>query len=109
MSFFRACGFALVVGCLGCAPQAMPPSEPSQAVGASAEAEAPTYLSPVSAPAELVAVGRVVRPRALIESFLSWAGFPLTLMHMLPNGLSEIESLVLWDAPRELAVTHDRE
>nr|PZN20804.1 MAG: hypothetical protein DIU78_18620 [Pseudomonadota bacterium] len=61
------------------------------------------------APADLVMVGRIARPRALFETLAGWAGVPASLEQVLPDELRELGSIVSWDAPVELAAVLDPE
>lgn len=106
---FRAFAIGLVT-CWGCAAKTPPPavavdSGPKpQAV----EAESPPDLSPVAAPDELVLVGRLARPRLLVETVAGWAGMPVKLSDLMPVELRGVEGVVAWDAPVELAAVLDR-
>lgn len=102
MSLGRASWVALLFGCLSCAKAQKPPEAPPAKAGVEV-AEAQPDLSPVSAPANLVAVGRVQRPRTLVETVLGWGGMPVGLRQMLPADLRDIEGLLQWDAPLEVA------
>ena len=105
----RVAWVALVVGIAGCGGKPPPASTAPKAAEAKSQAEPAPDLSPVSAPADLVAVGRVVKPRALVETFMKWSGFPVGFGRLLPGNLRELEELVQWDAPLEFAAVLDRE
>lgn len=107
----EARAFAIgLVTCLGCAAKpappvaAAPPAPPAQLVKAE---EAPD-LSPVAAPDELVLVGRLSRPRVLVETVAGWAGMPVRLADLLPSELRGVDGVLAWDAPLELAAVLDR-
>lgn len=101
---------AWVLVCLGCVTCSKPPpNAPAPKPAESAAAEPAPDLSPVGAPADLVALGRVNKPRALVETFFGWAGFPLGISRLLPSAARELEPLIQWDAPIELAAALDRE
>lgn len=73
-----------------------------------AKAEEAPDLSPVAAPEELVLVGRLSRPRMLVETVAGWAGMPLRLADLLPAELRSVDGVLAWDAPLELAAVLDR-
>ena len=103
--------FALgVVTCLGCAskppPPVVPPASAPQAQVV--EAEAAPDLSPIAAPEDLVLVGRLSRPRLLVETVAGWAGLPVRLRDLLPQELRGVDSVLAWDAPIEVAAVLDR-
>src|SRR5690606_34658781 len=103
------CALIALLACTACggarpeaqAPTALPP-EPASTRPA-------PDLSPVPAPADLVMVGRIARPRALFETLAGWAGVPASLEQVLPDELRELGSIVSWDAPVELAAVLDPE
>jgi hypothetical protein len=105
----RVAWVALFVGAVACGGKPPAAAGPAKAPGGTELVEAAPDLSPVSAPADLVAVGRVVKPRALIETFMKWGGVPIGLTQLLPAEVRELEELVQWDAPFEFAATLDRE
>jgi hypothetical protein len=98
------------VTCLGCAAKPPPPVAPAApaAVAKVAEAEDPPDLSPVAAPEELVLVGRLSRPRLLVETVAGWAGLPVRLRDLLPEELRGVDAVLAWDAPLEIAAVLDR-
>jgi hypothetical protein len=105
----RVAWVALFVGAVACGGKPPAAAGVAKAPDSAEQAEAAPDLSPVSAPADLVAVGRVVKPRALIETFMKWGGVPVGLTQLLPPDLRELEELVQWDAPFEFAAALDRE
>jgi hypothetical protein len=105
----RAFAIGLVT-CLGCAakpPPAAAPTAPSPPA-ALVEAETAPDLSPVAAPEDLVLVGRLSRPRLLVETIAGWAGMPVRLQDLLPHELRGVDAVLAWDAPIELAAVLDR-
>ncbi|HKY36940.1 MAG TPA: hypothetical protein VJN18_13425 [Polyangiaceae bacterium] len=64
-------------------------------------------LSPVARPAEVVAVGRLARPRLFVETLAKWSSLPLRLEDMMPKEARGLTSAVLWEAPMELVVALD--
>ncbi len=54
-------------------------------------------------------VGRVARPRVLVDTLARWAGVPVPLDTVLPDELRELGPVVSWDAPLELAAVIDPE
>ena len=82
----RATCVALLFGCLSCGPaHKAPDAPPAKAVQSTSEPQ--PDLSPVSAPDSLIAVGRVQKPRMLVETVLGWGGLPVNLREMLPADL----------------------
>ncbi|MGC4089904.1 MAG: hypothetical protein QM756_18855 [Polyangiaceae bacterium] len=65
-------------------------------------------LSPVAAPDDLIAVGRLARPRALFETLANWCGFPVHVSDLLPSEVRVLNDVVAWDAPVEVAAVLDR-
>jgi len=64
-------------------------------------------LTPVAAPADLVAVSRFKKPKTAVETVAAWANFPYKLHDVLPSDLKGLESVVAWDAPLEAVVALD--
>ncbi len=64
-------------------------------------------LSPVAKPADWVVLGRLSRPRQLVEKVASWAGVPVRLTDLLPSGARSLEKVVAWDAPVEVVASLD--
>jgi hypothetical protein len=86
-------------------PAATPPAATINAAPVTKE-EAPE-LSPIPAPAELVALARFKTPRTAVETIAAWGGLPYKLHDVLPAELQGLESVVAWDAPLEAAVALD--
>ena len=108
MSFRRVAWLGFVLGSVSCASKPAPAPVAVKPAETAAAAEAAPDLSPVAAPAELVAVGRVKRPREFVETLASWTGLPLALKMLLPSDMREAEALVDWNAPLEAAAVLDR-
>jgi hypothetical protein len=96
---------AALLGCGAPAPAAAP--RPAPLVSAAPAKDEAADLSPVAAPAELVAVARFKKPQTAIESVAAWANFPYKLHDVLPAELKGLEGVVAWDAPLEAAVALD--
>jgi len=105
----RAFAIGLVT-CLGCAAKPPPAAAPTAplAPAPAVAAEAPPDLSPVAAPEDLVLVGRLSRPRLLVETLANWAGMPIRLQELLPHELRGVDAVLAWDAPVEIAAVLDR-
>jgi hypothetical protein len=61
-------------------------------------------LSPVAAPAGLFVLGRINRPTTLADTVARWAGLPVGLRQVLPLAGKDLDAVIAWDAPIELAV-----
>jgi hypothetical protein len=101
--------FALLAP-LGCGPSA-----PAAAPGSNATANPPAApveaapdLTPVAAPDDLVVVGRLARPRLLLDTTASWVGLPARLGDIIPKEYKAVEAVVAWDSPIEIAAVLDR-
>lgn len=94
---------------LGCgAPAAPAAPSPAPLVSAVPDAkEEAVDLSPVAAPAELIAVARFKKPETAIETVAAWANSPYKLRDVVPADLKGLESVVAWNAPLEVAVALD--
>ncbi len=93
-------------GCGGAPPPAAAVPPPVVSAAPVVKEEAPD-LTPVAAPAELVALARFKTPRTAVETVAAWAGLPYKLHDVLPAELKDLESVVAWDAPLEAAVALD--
>ena len=98
------------VGCtlVACGPKPeakAPPPKPVEAAPVAVE-EAPD-LSPVKRPAEIVAVGRIARPRLFAETLTKWSSLPLRVEDMMPEQARALSRAVLWEAPVEMLVALD--
>jgi hypothetical protein len=69
--------------------------------------EEPPDLSPVARPAEVVAVGRVARPRLLVETLGKWGSAPLSPSDLVPGEARAFAPVLLWEAPVDLVVALD--
>jgi len=100
---------ALVLGALPACGGA--PKQEALAVPAVAAApvvkEEPPDLTPVAAPADLIALGRFRTPKTALETVSAWASFPFKLHDLLPSEMHDLETVIAWDAPLELAVALD--
>ncbi|HET9934072.1 MAG TPA: hypothetical protein VFQ35_25390 [Polyangiaceae bacterium] len=105
----RAIALSVLAG-FGCASKPPSAAPLAQAPTASAplQAESPVDLSPVAAPDDLIAIGRLARPRAFVETLASWSGFPLHLADVLPSEAQVLNQVVSWDAPVEAVAVIDR-
>lgn len=101
---------ALAQGSLACGGGATekPAAAPAAVVAAAPVVkEEPPDLSPVAAPADLIAVARFKSPSTAIETVSSWANFPFKIQSAVPSDLKGLENVIAWDAPVELAVALD--
>lgn len=101
----RVCIAAWVVGC-GAKPEAKAPP-PASVEPAAQVVEEPPDLSPVARPPEVVAVGRLARPRVFVETLAKWSSVPLGVEDLVPSPMSGAARAVLWEAPIELVVALD--
>lgn len=97
---------ALLVGCGSPPPVAPPPAAPLVSAAPLAKEDAPD-VSPVAAPAELIALARFKKPQSAIETVAAWANYPYKLKDVLPNEMKALEGVIAWDAPLEAAVALD--
>jgi hypothetical protein len=102
VSAFVACS---LVAC-GPKTEAQAPTKPVE-VAPLAVAEDPPDLSPVAKPAEIVVVGRIARPRVLVETLTKWSSLPLRVEDMIPSSARALSRAVLWEAPVEMLVALD--
>jgi len=100
---------ALPVALLGCGAPAAPAAPSASPVVSAVPIvkEDAADLTPVAAPAELVAVARFKKPQTAIETVSAWANFPYKLQDVLPTEMKGLQSVVAWDAPLEAAVALD--
>jgi hypothetical protein len=95
----------LGVGLLACSPAKPAPVAPAPAPAVTAEiAEEAPDLSPVAAPAGVFGVGRIVKPLAISDTVLGWAGLPIGLRELLPERTRDLERAIAWEAPVEFAL-----
>lgn len=64
-------------------------------------------LTPVQAPADLVAYGRLANPGSLIDTTTAWAKLPIDVRAMMQKNEPEVARLLVLDAPVEFAVALD--
>jgi len=93
--------------CGGAPPPAAAVPPPAVVSAAPVAKEEAPDLSPVAAPADLIALARFKTPRTAVETVAAWAGLPYKLHDVLPAELKDLESVVAWDAPLEAAVALD--
>lgn len=96
-----------LVACGGASPAAATPPPGAVISPAPVAKEEAPELSPVPAPAELVALARFKAPKTAVETVAAWAGLPYKLHDVLPAELKDLESVVAWDAPLEAAAALD--
>jgi hypothetical protein len=99
-------GLGVVAACSG-KPEAKAPTTPPVATGSVEVMEELPDLSPVARPTEVVLVGRVSRPRQLVETLARWGNVPLKLEDMLPPEARTFAEAVLWEAPVDTVVALD--
>ena len=100
-------GAVTLVSCGPKAPAAAPTAKvPAGSVMAPVEA-APD-LSPVATPDDLVLLGRLARPRGLVETVAGWVGVPVRVSELIPDEYKALESVVAWNAPLEVAAVLNR-
>lgn len=107
----RVLALVALAACVSCGGKSAPPVTPSAGVekpGALAPEPQPD-LSPVAAPAELILVGRLSRPKHLIETLVSWGGMPIGVAELMPEYARGLENVIAWDAPVETAAVLDRQ
>lgn len=98
----------LGLGLVACGPKQEPKAPPSKpAVVAPAAVEEPPDLSPVKRPEEVMAVGRIARPRALIETLTQWSSLPLRVEDLIPAEARPLAGAVLWEAPIDVVMALD--
>ena len=97
---------AMGLGC-GAPPQATTAAAPSVVKAVAVTKEEAPELSPVSTPADLIALARFKKPQSAIETVGAWANFPFKLRDVLPADLKGLEGVVAWDAPLEAAAALD--
>ena len=95
----------LMVGCGAKQPVKTP--TPVAVDASPAVAEEPPDLSPVQRPSDVVAVGRLARPRLFIETLAKWSSLPVTMQDLLPEEARALGSALLWEAPVDLVVALD--
>ena len=91
----------------GGAPPAESPGTGAQIAGsgdAALEVEESPDLSPVPAPAELVAVARWSKPGATADTLMAWTNLPFDWRRLLQAKEPELAAVVALDAPLDAAV-----
>jgi len=97
----------LLLGCGAPAAPVAPPAATPLVSAAPIAKEDAADLSPVAAPAELIALARFKKPQTAIETVAAWANFPYKLKDVLPSEMKSLEGVIAWDAPLEAAVALD--
>jgi hypothetical protein len=97
---------ALVLAGCGGKQEAKTPTPTSVEATPQVVEEAPD-LSPVKRPAEVAVIGRIARPRQLVETLAKWSSLPLRIEDMMPEDARPLASVVLWEAPVEMVVALD--
>ena len=110
-SFSRIAVLVALGALSGCGGGASPPAEspPSGAQIADSgdtalQAEEAFDLSPVAAPAELIAVGRWSKPGATADTLMAWTNLPFDWRRLLQAKEPELSAVVALDAPLDAAV-----
>ena len=107
LSAFIAAVPALVLGCGSPPAPAAPVSAPTVSAAPPVSSEEAPDLSPVYAPADLIALARFKKPQTAIETVGAWANLPFKLHDVLPAEMRGLEGVVAWDAPVEAAMALD--
>ncbi len=98
------------VGTQGCGSSSQVPPTTAEVTTPDAagemEDEAPD-LSPVTAPQELVLVGRLKNPAGTVNTLLEWTNTPLNWRALLAAKEPELEKVIAFDAPVEVAAVMD--
>lgn len=98
----------LALGLTACGPKQEAKAPNTKPVAAApVVVEEPPDLSPVKRPEEVVLVGRIAKPRALIETLTQWSSLPLRLEDLIPADARPLAGAVLWEAPVEMLVALD--
>lgn len=92
-----------LVACSSHKPAPVAPERAAPAPTTEIAADTPD-LSPVSAPPGLFGLGRVVRPLAISDAVLGWAGLPVGLRELLPERTRALDRAIAWEAPVEFAL-----
>jgi hypothetical protein len=104
-----ALSLVLVGACGGTQP---PPATPeTQPTGPGATIAQPSTvapdLTPVQAPADLIAFGRLANPGDTVDTTAAWAKFPVDVRRLLQKNEPELSQLLVLEAPVEFAVALD--
>ncbi len=105
----RALALSVLAG-FGCAskPPSAAPLAQAPTPSTVAQSESAVDLSPVPTPDDLIAVGRLARPRTFVETLASWSGFPLHVADVIPAEAQILNQVIAWDAPLEAVAVIDR-
>jgi hypothetical protein len=88
---------------LGCSAE-KPPPKAAPATAIAAPAEPVVDLSPVAAPADLIAVARLNQPAAFIDNIAQSAGLPLDWRSLIVDDMPDAARVLAWDAPVDAVV-----
>jgi len=102
-----ACLLAVVTGCGGAKPEPVAPPPPAASEATAAPAEKAAPLSPVSAPPELFAVGRVGNPAKLFDTAIAWSGLPVNWRALLEKAAPGLPQIGALEAPIDAAAMLD--
>lgn len=97
----------VALGLVACGPKQEAKVPPKAVAVAPVAVEEPPDLSPVKRPEEVVVVGRIARPRALIETLTQWSSLPLRIEDMIPADARPLAGAVRWEAPVDVLVALD--
>ena len=81
-----------------------PAEAPKAAEIAAAAPEPAPDLSPVAAPADVIAVARVHQPSALVDTLVSWAALPVDWRALLADGTPGADRVLALNAPIDAVV-----
>jgi hypothetical protein len=109
MKWLRCCALSplfLVLGCGGTKPPQSPTGSVVTPPISSASSEAPD-LSPVAAPPDLFAVGRLKNAADVTDTIAAWAKLPVDWRTLLKREAPGVQSVVMFDAPVNFAAALD--
>ncbi len=93
---------------MGCGSSKTEPATPEQGKSPGALTPEQPALTPVSAPAELIAVGRMKSPGEFLDAMAQWSKAPLDWRGALAKEEPGIERVIKLDAPIDVAVVLDK-
>jgi hypothetical protein len=99
----------LIIGCGGGPPQAKAPEAQTGAGGEQGltQATGTPDLTPVQAPENLVAFGRLGNPGGAVDTVAGWAKLPVDFRRLIQQNEPELGRLLVYEAPIEFAVALD--
>lgn len=109
MKWLRCCALSSLVFVVGCAG-AKPPQSPARAAIAAPAGSAPAEaadLSPVAAPPDLFAVGRLKDAAEVADTIGAWTKLPVNWRRLLKREAPGVQSVVMFDAPVNFAAALD--